>query len=357
MKGKKLFTTINQEEFVSDLGKMTDADVARKYNIFYRTVMNHRKKLGIPRHSINRIPNEEEFKKNVEKFPNTELAKMYGVSKELISEWRKKLGTPNIWKIDMRNDGEFKKDAQIMRWKDLCRKYGVTWSTAKLWKKTLGVTTGKKEDRQITYNIDGGGCWICASHKTDSMGYPQGNAIKGRGNIGIVMWCQKNGIWPNGMVMMHSCDNRLCINPDHISPGTKKQNSEDMANKDRSCWGWRNGARKLNPEQAKEIYALRGQGLSTRDVGHMYGVSGTTVWGIWHRKVWWRDNSGIENFPVKFNAKIYVKHRKGIKLKYDDVVSIRKCIGKMSKYKIAKMYGVTWRTVNKICTNQSWKEG
>lgn len=37
-----------------------------------------------------------------------------------------------------------------------------------------------------------------------------------------------------GMVAMHSCDNRACVNPAHLSEGTYLDNTIDMVNKDRN---------------------------------------------------------------------------------------------------------------------------
>lgn len=36
------------------------------------------------------------------------------------------------------------------------------------------------------------------------------------------------GVIPSGKVVMHSCDNRLCINPDHLALGTLSENIKDM---------------------------------------------------------------------------------------------------------------------------------
>jgi len=43
----------------------------------------------------------------------------------------------------------------------------------------------------------------------------------------------KNIDVPKGMDAMHSCDNRGCVNPMHLSVGTRKQNVDDMLNKRR----------------------------------------------------------------------------------------------------------------------------
>jgi hypothetical protein len=59
-------------------------------------------------------------------------------------------------------------------------------------------------------------------------------------------WMAHRGEIPDGLVVMHACDNRRCINPEHLSLGTRRDNSVDMAKKGRSAF------QRRSPEQRRE---------------------------------------------------------------------------------------------------------
>ena len=91
-----------------------------------------------------------------------------------------------------------------------------------------------------------------------------------------VAWSRINGPIPKGMQILHSCDVRSCVNPDHLSLGSQQDNEDDKVSKMRQ-------SRKLSPEQ---VLAIRADKRSSRVIGVQYGVSSMTVCDIKRRKYW-----------------------------------------------------------------------
>lgn len=91
----------------------------------------------------------------------------------------------------------------------------------------------------------------------------------------------------HGVVVMHKCDNRACVNPDHLTLGTQTANIHDMVVKGRgrnSC-GEDNGLSKLTEAEVLAIRSQQGL-LSSRKVAAQYGITHRTVLLIWKRRVW-----------------------------------------------------------------------
>lgn len=96
---------------------------------------------------------------------------------------------------------------------------------------------------------------------------------------------------PSGLCVMHACDNPSCVRPDHLSIGTKQQNSADMVRKGRSG----HPRRRLNYEVAQTIRQEHASGLFTWiDLAERYGISVYHVWRVINHKVW--------NSPPRFDG-------------------------------------------------------
>lgn len=97
-------------------------------------------------------------------------------------------------------------------------------------------------------------------------------------------WEIEKGPIPAGMCVLHKCDTRRCCNVNHLFIGTKKDNSEDMVSKDRSCRGGRNYKTTLTNEEVIAIYSDR-ESFSS-EIGRKYGVSRQAIHGIRSGRRW-----------------------------------------------------------------------
>ena len=79
-----------------------------------------------------------------------------------------------------------------------------------------------------------------------------------------------NGSIPDGLDVMHSCDNPSCVNPRHLSPGTRTENMQDCNTKKRHAYGIRHGRAKL---KEADVAFARTSKLSQREIGQIIGVS------------------------------------------------------------------------------------
>lgn len=99
------------------------------------------------------------------------------------------------------------------------------------------------------------------------------------------------GAIPERMDVCHRCDNRPCINPDHLFVGTRADNMADAARKGRIAKGARLGDRRgENGTAAKltwaEVQAIRASTLPVSVMADFYGVSADNIRRILRGDTW-----------------------------------------------------------------------
>ena len=62
-----------------------------------------------------------------------------------------------------------------------------------------------------------------------------------------------HGDIPDGAMVLHHCDNRQCVNPEHLYLGDHAQNMADMRKRERSCKGRAHPLRRLTPGEVLRI--------------------------------------------------------------------------------------------------------
>lgn len=146
-----------------------------------------------------------------------------------------------------------------------------------------------RTETPIEWIVDKRGCWNCTSHKPDHGRWHPRAVYQGKMEyISRIMYRKHKGDIPAGMVIRHTCDNPLCINPDHLLLGTNRDNSRDRKERNRTfkMTGTKHYATKLSEEDAKRIYALPHDKRTREKLANQYGISVHTVIAIQTGQNW-----------------------------------------------------------------------
>lgn len=83
---------------------------------------------------------------------------------------------------------------------------------------------------------------------------------------------------PAGLCVLHHCDVRACVRPDHLFLGTKADNYADAKSKNRHSHGLAHGCAKLTPAKVRRMRRDVPAGrASMRSFARRYGVSRATI--------------------------------------------------------------------------------
>lgn len=94
---------------------------------------------------------------------------------------------------------------------------------------------------------------------------------------------------PGRLFVCHRCDNRCCVNPEHLFLGSQADNLDDMWRKGRASSSAQRrtyGNRKLTEEDVAQIDRLRSQGLTQQQIADRFGLHQTAISKVLRRASW-----------------------------------------------------------------------
>ena len=103
-----------------------------------------------------------------------------------------------------------------------------------------------------------------------------------------VAWVLAHGQIPLGLDVLHSCDNRACVNVAHLWLGTHADNMADMVAKGRGrgLRGELNGHSRLTEHIVRDIRASKKAGIPYRTIAANLGIPAGTVHNVVKFKSW-----------------------------------------------------------------------
>lgn len=155
-------------------------------------------------------------------------------------------------------------------------------------------------------------CWFWKGLKT-KRGYGVCKKLGKNITTHRISYEMHKGSIPDGMCVLHKCDNRCCVNPDHLVLGTHQDNLDDMFCKNRHIKGEKSCKSKLTEAQVIEIRNLSKDNTKNQ-LANMFNVSPHTIYSVVSRRSWKHldtndERKGMVTIPININmAKLILKY-------------------------------------------------
>jgi hypothetical protein len=128
--------------------------------------------------------------------------------------------------------------------------------------------------------------WLGSYHTKNGYGNFHFGIIKKRDFAHRVSYWIHNGVYPYGMVIKHSCDNKWCVNPEHLSMGTIAENIKEAVERGLIPYGENSSSSKLTKAQ---VDFIRSNNIAIAVLAAQFGVSDSTISRARNGITWKRD--------------------------------------------------------------------
>jgi predicted XRE-type DNA-binding protein len=95
-----------------------------------------------------------------------------------------------------------------------------------------------------------------------------------------------NGEIGKYLLVRHTCDVPLCVNPNHLLEGTVQDNCNDMISRNRSLRGEKNHESKLTSDDVRIIKKLLSKNVKQKEIAKKFDVSRGLITQINNNKIW-----------------------------------------------------------------------
>lgn len=218
----------------------------------------------------------------------------------------------------------------------------------------------KKTDIAPAHRPDLGGCWLWTGWKSPT-GYGSihsgGRRAAGRQKrTHRVSWELHYGDIPDGACVLHRCDNRACVRPDHLFIGSQQENIEDMRQKGRARAKFQQGQAHamatLNDDDVARMRIMAREGAWASDIAKEFGVT-TAIASNAIRGKTWSHIPGAVNRPQK---RPRGSAHGGSKLTESLVLEMRSLLADgLSRREAAALFGVSVSLVAQIARREVWR--
>lgn len=138
-------------------------------------------------------------------------------------------------------------------------------------------------DRLLAYVREENDCWLWTGSLRGGYGALTIDGVTHRAHR--LSYTLHKGEIPEGMLVCHTCDIRLCINPEHLFLGSYKDNSDDKVAKGRQARGETGGRTKLTEDAVRHIRKLAAT-CSYQKIANSFGVHKSSITDILNDRTW-----------------------------------------------------------------------